>query len=147
MRCSVTVTHITLDDVFQVQILTSQQLLTNNNIIMKYKKWTEKRCIEIIKVMNQFPDNLTAGFEECAKKFGGTPLYYNTSWYKSRHALCKLRKKMNSLVCTILSTTSPNYKNSPRVNGKFRSERAERIVPTTAEFFKGWISSCTKAFQ
>ena len=56
-----------MDDVFQVRILTSQQLLTNNIIIMKYKKWTEERCIEIIKVMNQYPDNLRAGFEECAK--------------------------------------------------------------------------------
>lgn len=97
---------------------------------MKYKKWTEKRCIEIIKVMNQFPDNLTAGFEECAKKFGGTPLYYNTSWYKSGHALCKLRKKMNSLVCTTLSTTSPNYKNSAVV-GTIRSALSERNFPLT----------------
>lgn len=136
-----------MDDVFQVQILTSQQLLTNNNIIMKYKKWNEELCIKVIKVMNQFPDNLKAGFEECAKKFGGKPSHYNVAWYGTKYTLYKFRKHMNSLVCTTLSTTSLNYKNSRRINGEFPPERAERIVPTTVEFFKGWVSSCTKIFQ
>lgn len=114
---------------------------------MKREKWTEERCIEVIKVINQFPDNLSAGFEECAKKFGKTPNYYCIAWYSDKYTLCKFRKSMNSLVCATLATTSLSYKNSPRVNGKFKSERAERVIPTTTEFFKGWISSCTKILQ
>lgn len=110
-------------------------------------KWDEKRCIEVIKVMNQYPDNLTVGFEECAKKFGGSAHYYKVAWYHPSSKLCKFRKNANSLVCTSLTTTSLNYKNAKRVNGKFKPEREERVIPTTAEFFKGWISSCTKIFQ
>lgn len=140
-------THITLDDVFQVRILTSQQLLTNNTIIMKRKKWDEKRCVKIIKVVSQFPDNLRAGFEECAKKFGGSAHYYKVAWYHPRSKLCKFRKNSNSLICASLSMASVNYKNSPRVNGKFRPERAERVVSATAEFFKGWWANCTKFLE
>ena len=114
---------------------------------MKRTKWNEERCIEVIKVMNQFPDNLRAGFEECAKKFGGKPSHYEIPWYGKNYTLCKFRKRMNSLVCTTLSTTSLNYKNSKRINGEFRPERAERVMPTTAEFFKGWWSSCTQILQ
>lgn len=139
-----------MDDVFQVQILTSQQLLTYNiNIMVKKErsKWDEKRCIEVIKVMNQYPDNLTVGFEECAKKFGGSAHYYKVAWYHPSSKLCKFRKNSNSLICASLSMASVNYKNSRRINGKFPSEREERVMPTTAEFFKGWISSCTKIFQ
>lgn len=66
----------------------------------EWSKWDEKRCIEVIKVMNQYPDNLTVGFEECAKKYG-----------------------------------------------EFKPERAERVISTTANFFKGWVSSCTKILQ
>lgn len=149
MRCGVTVTHITLDDVFQVRILTSQQLLTNNIVIMTKNRqnWDEERCVKIIKVVSQFPDNLRAGFEECAKKFGGSAHYYKVAWYHPRSKLCKFRKNSNSLICASLSMASVNYKNSRRINGKFPSERAERVMPTTAEFFKGWVSSCTKIFQ
>lgn len=113
----------------------------------KNQKWDEKRCIEVIKVVSQYPDNLYVGFEECAKKFGGSSGYYKTAWYHPTSLLCKFRKSTNSLVCTTLSTASLNYKNSPRVNGEFRPERAERAIPATAEFFKGWWSSCTKIFQ
>lgn len=139
-----------MDDVFQVRILTSQQLLTYNITIMAKKewhKWTEERCIEVIKVMNQYPDNLRAGFEECAKKFGGTPDSISIAWYNDKHFLCRFRKKTNSLVCTSLTTTSLNYKNAKRVNGEFKPERAERTVPTTVEFFIGWWTTCTKIFQ
>ncbi len=113
----------------------------------KWLKWSEEHCIEIIKVMNQFPDNLNVGFEECAKKFGGAPCSYRTAWYNNRYLLYRFRKSANSLVCTTLSTTSLNYKNSPRINGKFRPERAEQVIPATVEFFKGWWSSCTQIFQ
>lgn len=116
-------------------------------MIKNRQKWDEKRCIKIIKVVSQFPDNLRAGFEECAKKFGGSANYYKIAWSHPHSKLCKFRKNSNSLICTSLSTTSLNYKNSPRVNGEFRPERAERVVPATAEFFKGWWSSCTKIFQ
>lgn len=113
----------------------------------KWSRWDENRCIEVIKVMNQFPDNLVAGFEACAEKFGGKPKLYQVAWYSDNYRLCKFRKSANSLVCTTLSTTSLNYKNSPRTNGKFRPERAERATPATVEFFKGWWSSCTQVFQ
>lgn len=113
----------------------------------KNQKWDEKRCIEVIKVVSQYPDNLYVGFEECAKKFGGSSGYYKTAWYHPTSLLCKFRKSTNSLICTSLSTASLNYKNCYRVNGEFRPERAERVIPTTAEFFKGWWSSCTKIFQ
>lgn len=139
-----------MDDVFQVRILTSQQLLTNNITIMvkkEWSKWDEKRCIEVIKVMNQYPDNLTVGFEECAKKFGGTPRLYRMARYNNKYRLYKFRKNANSLVCASLSITSLNYKNSKRVNGEFKPERAERVISTTANFFKGWVSSCTKILQ
>lgn len=112
-----------------------------------WSKWTEERCIKVIKVMNQYPDNLMAGFEECTKRFGGTPNSISMAWYGDKHFLCRFRKKVNSLVCASLTTTSLNYKNAKRVNGEFKPERAERVTPTTVEFFKGWISSCTKIFQ
>jgi hypothetical protein len=101
------------------------------------QNWDEERCVKIIKVVSQFPDNLRAGFEECAKKFGGTPQLYRMAWYNNKYRLYKFRKNANSLVCASLSITSLNYKNSKRVNGEFKPERAERVISTTANFFKG----------
>lgn len=69
--------------------------------------------------MSHYPDNLTEGFEMCAKKFGGKPGRFEGAWYSKQAYLYKYRVQKNTLVCCAGAQSLVNYKNNPRrANGK-----------------------------
>lgn len=69
--------------------------------------------------MSHYPDNLTEGFEMCAKMFGGKPGRFEGAWYIKRSPLYKYRIKNNTLVCCAGGQSLVNYKNNIRLpNGR-----------------------------
>lgn len=108
---------------------------------MKYLKWTDQLCYEVLKIMNQYPHNLLAGFEECAKRFGKSSGYFKQAWYNSKHKLCQFRTSKQSLLCTSFGGIIPNNKVIHRNSEKFKTTE---LIPITKKYFISWVSNCTR---
>lgn len=95
----------------------------------KYLKWNEEFCAKVMEVMNEYPDNLQAGFERCAAEFGGMRETYQSSWYKKASKLFRYRMKKGSVVCAAAFGAIKNYKTNYRKDGKFTKARAQSKNP------------------
>ena len=95
----------------------------------KYLKWNEEFCAKVMEVMNEYPDNLRAGFDRCAAKFGGTRYVYQSRWYNKSSKLFRYRMKKGSVVCAAAFGAIKNYKINHRKDGKFTKARAQSKNP------------------
>lgn len=107
-----------------------------DKIYSKHLKWDEKLCAKVMEIMNEYPDNLKAGFEKCAQKLGGTYVLYQASWYSKASRLHKYRMKKGSVVCAAAFGAIKNYKNNRRnKDGEFTKARAQSKNPEEIKRF------------